>query len=76
MRLSIKLLVDENNLYDQQNGRKFHTKEQEMTVFLGINYIMSINKLPTIKGYWECKHHIGNEGMRNVMARSKFENIL
>ena len=45
----VKLLVDESNLYAQQNGREFHTNEQKMTVFLGINYIMSINKLPVIK---------------------------
>ena len=46
-----KLLVDESNLYVQQNGREFHTKEQEMRSFFGINYRMSINKLPTIKSY-------------------------
>ena len=27
---------------------------------------MSINKLPTIKSYWECGKSIGNEGIRNV----------
>ena len=27
---------------------------------------MSINKVPTIKGYWECGKFIGNEGIRNV----------
>ena len=25
----VKLIVDENNLYAQQNGREFHTKKQE-----------------------------------------------
>ena len=55
-----KLLVNECNLYALQNGREFHTNKQEMRSFLGINYIMSVNKLPTIKSYWEYGHFIGN----------------
>ena len=47
----VKLLVDESNLYAQQNGRELHSNEQEMRAFLGINYIMSINKPPTIKSF-------------------------
>ena len=37
---------------------------------------MYINKLPTIKIYWEFGKFIGNEGIRNVMARSRFEDII
>ena len=37
---------------------------------------MSINKLPTIKGYWEGGQFIGNDGIRNVMTRSRFKDIL
>ena len=47
----VKLLLDESNLYSQQNGRELHSIEQEMRAFLGINYIMSINKPPTIKSF-------------------------
>ena len=72
----IKLTVVESNLYAQQKGREFQTNEQEMRAFLGINYVMSINKLPTIKSYWECGQYVGNEGIRNVMSRSRFEDIL
>ena len=72
----IKLTVVESNLYAQQKGREFQTNEQEMRAFLGINYVMSINKLPTIKSYWECGQYVGNEGIRNIMSRSRFEDIL
>ena len=72
----IKLIVVESNLYAQQKGREFQTNEQEMRAFLGINYVMSINKLPTIKSYWECGQYVGNEGIRNIMSRSRFEDIL
>ena len=46
-----KLLVDQSNLYIQQNGREFKTNIDEMKAFLGINYFMIINKLLTIKSY-------------------------
>ena len=72
----VKLLADESNLYAQQNGREFHINKQEMRAFLGINYIVSINKTPTIQSYWECGQFLGNDGIRNVMDRSRFEDIL
>ena len=72
----VKILVNKSNLHVQQNGREFHTNEQEMRAFLGISYIMSINKLPTIESYWECGQFIGKKGIRNVMDRSRLEDIL
>ena len=72
----VKLLVDESNFYTWQNGREFHTNKQDVRAFLGINFIMSINKLPTVKSYWEYGQLIGNEGIRNVVARSRFDYIL
>ena len=68
----LKLLVDESNLYALQNGREFHTNEQEMRVCLGINYIMSINKLPTMKSYWECTWVTATEGPGGALASPLF----
>ena len=70
-----KLLFAESNLYAQQNGREFRTNKQEMIAFLGINYIIFINKLPTIKILGECVQFIGNEIIRNVMGRWRFGDI-
>ena len=72
----IKVLVDWCNFYAQQNDREFHTNKQKIRQFLEFNYMMSINNLPTIKSYLECGQFIGNEDIRNVMARSIFEDIL
>ena len=47
-----------------------------MRAFLGINYVTSINKIPTIKSYWECGQYVGNEGICNIISRSRFEDIL
>ena len=61
-----KLLVYESNLYAQRNGREFHTNKQKVKAFLGIDHVMSIGKLPTIKSYWECEQFIGNKGIRTL----------
>ena len=47
-----------------------------MRQFLEFNYMMSINNLPTIKSYLECGQFNGNEDIRNVMAKSRFKDIL
>ena len=58
--------------------KKKQPKRRVLTclLFLGINYVMSINKLPKIKSYWECGQYVRNEGIRNTMSRSRFEKIL
>ena len=70
------LIVVQSNLYAQQNSREFQTNAKEMMAFLGINYIMSINQLPSVQIYWECGQFIGNEGIRNNMTRQRFKDIL
>ena len=47
-----------------------------MRICLGMIFIMSINKLPTIKIYWECGQFTENNDIRNVMAGSIFGDIL
>ena len=37
------LLVQQTNLYLQQNGRNFITNAKEMKAFIGVNYIMAVN---------------------------------
>ena len=70
------LIVVQNNLYGQENGREFQTNVKEMMAFLGINYMVSINQLPTVQSYCECGQFIQNEGIRNTMTRQRFNDIL
>ena len=37
---------------------------------------MTVNKLPTITGYWEFRKYIKKGSMRKAMPRSKFEDIM
>ena len=72
----VQYICEQTNLYAAQNGREFVTNPEEICAFLGINYIMSISKLPNLKYYWSVGSFFSNEGVRNAMTRDCFMNIL
>ena len=47
-----------------------------MKEFLGINFIMGFNKLPSLEDYWSIDKCIRNEKIQNVMTRIRFQSIL
>ena len=69
--LLIEIIVQQCNLYLQQNLRKFLTNVSEMKVLVGVNYIMTVNRLPSIPVFWDCNHYVGNVGIQNIFARPK-----
>ena len=69
----LKHICDQTNLYATQNGRAFATNPEEMRAFLDISYIMPISKLPK---NWSVDSYLSNDGVRNVMTRNHFMNIL
>ena len=68
----LDLIVEQSNLYAHQNGRNFTVTKEELKAFLGINFVMAINKLPTIAEYWRVDNLIGNDGIQNTMIRNRF----
>ena len=68
----LELIVEQSNLYAHQNGRNFTVTKEELKAFLGINFVMAINKLPTIAEYWRVDNLIGNDGIQNIMIRNRF----
>ena len=72
----LKIIVTETNRYVTQIGCNFETTEDEMKAFLGINFIMGINKLPSLEDYWSTDKCIGIEKIQNVMTRTRFQSIL
>ena len=58
--------------YDYQNVRNFTVTKKGLKTFLGINFVMAINKLPTIAEYWREDNLIGNDGIQNTMIRNGF----
>ena len=72
----VKHVCNQTNLYATQNRREFATNPEEICAFIGINYIMSISKLPNVKFYWSVDSYLSNDGMINTMTRNRFMNIL
>ena len=57
----LELIVEQSKLYAHKNGRNFSFAKEEMKEFLGINFVMAINKAPTIAEYWRVENLIGND---------------
>ena len=72
----LELIAEQSNLYAHQNGRNFTVTKEELKAFLGINFVMAINKLPTIAEYWRVDNLIGNDSISNTMIRNCFLEIL
>ena len=47
-----------------------------MKAFLGINFIMGINRLPSFEDCWSTDKYIRNKKIKNFMTRARFQSIL
>ena len=57
----LELMVEQSNLYAHQNGINFTVTKEKLKAFLGINFVMAINKLITIAEYWRVDNLICND---------------
>ena len=72
----LELIVEQSSLYAYQNGRNFTVTKEKMKAFLGLNFVMTISKLPTIVEYWRVDNLIGNGGIQHTVIRNSFCEIL
>ena len=72
----LELIVEQPNLYAHQNGRNLTVTKDKLKAFLGTNFIMAINKLPTIDEYWRVDNLVANDGIQNTMFRNCLCEIL
>ena len=70
------LVRDESQRYAMQNGRVFETNDEELAAFLGVIFVMGINKLPSLKLYWATDEGLGNALIKNTMTRQRYMDIL
>ena len=70
-----QLISEQINLYATQDGHKFQTAPDEIRTFLVLNMI-ALCKLPKIKCYWAAGDYMGNNGIKNMMTRSRLSKIL
>ena len=57
----LEIILMETNRYATEEVCNFQTTEDEMEAFLEINFIMGINKLPSLEDYWSTDKCIRNE---------------
>ena len=72
----LELIVEQSNLYTYKNERNFLVNKEKLKAFLEINFVMAINKLPTIAESWRVDNLISNVGIRSTMIRNHFCKIL
>lgn len=72
----IDQLLYQTNLYSIQRGRTLNLKRHEILNFLGINFLMGYNKLPSWKHYWSTASDFNVSCVSNTMSRNRFDNIL
>ena len=72
----LEVIATETNRYATQKGCTFETTEYEMKAFLGIDFIMGINKLPSLEDYWSTDKCIGNGKIQNLITRTRFQSVL
>ena len=69
----ISLIVFQTNLYATQKGERYIlTTEKEIRTFIGINFIMGINKLPSYRDYWSTVPYLRNEYICRLMTVNRF----
>ena len=77
------LIVKETNRYTSQklSNSPEHLANfvlitrAEIKAFMGINIIMGIAKLPQVALYWSSDDYFGNQGIKKVMFKNRFEEI-
>lgn len=72
----LTLIKTESERYAGQNGRVFQISPDELSAFLGINILMGINQLPSMKDYWSVEEGLGNPLIQKAMTRTRFLEIL
>ena len=70
-----QLISEQINLYANQDGHKFQTAPDEIRTFLVLN-MMAVCKLSNIKYFWAAGDYMGNNGIKNMMTRSRLSKIL
>lgn len=77
------LIVEETNRYAHQKlcdlperlAKFVPVTLAEMKAFVGINIIMGINVLPNPALYWSSDGFFGNQGIKKVMPKNRFQEI-
>ena len=72
-----KWRVNQKRLLDPDYvDKKWEDCDQiDLDAWLGLNILFGINHLPEVKQYWSSNELLGNNAVKKVMARSRFEKL-
>ena len=74
-----KMIMESNRYARQQLGDRFANfrviTRAELKAFIGINIIMGIVRLPNYALYWSNDEFFGNQGIKRVMTKNRFEEL-
>ena len=74
-----KMVAESNRYAHQQLGDRFANfrviTRAELKAFTGINIIMGIVRLPNYALYWSNDEFFGNQGIKRVMTKNRFEEL-
>lgn len=69
----IDYLVEQTNLYHDQSGKKSDpVTRKEMLVFLAINIIMGVKRLPSYRDYWSMNPQLNDPYISSLMTVNRF----
>ena len=66
--------IDQEDLVQSQVWPKVLDKE-ELLAFIGIHILTGLNPVPSYKVLWDESPFLGNEGVKRVMSKNRFEQI-
>lgn len=66
----------QSNLYATQRGKTLNLRIEELKAFIGINFVMGYNRLPSWKDYWSTSNDLGVKIISDAMSRKRFDDIL
>lgn len=74
---NIRQLVEQSNLYCQQKNISFHPiTSEEIKIFLGLNIMMGIKKLPSYRDYWSANPQLKDSYISSFMPVKRFSFLL
>lgn len=71
----LTMIVDETNLYAQQQNSEFRLHHTALKQFLGILVLSGYHRLPSVRDYWSKHPSLGVDIVKQCMTRNRFCDI-
>ncbi|XP_018403038.1 PREDICTED: piggyBac transposable element-derived protein 3-like [Cyphomyrmex costatus] len=66
------LIVEQTNVYLKQNKLEQEISKEELLIFLGVNILMGIKKLPSYRDFWSSDVKLNDPFISSLMTVNRF----